>query len=66
MTGEQMVAVARELAAARKSKRLPWLRPDGKSQVTVEYSRGVPQRVIEQADVQRVDGAFDEQVIDIR
>jgi len=38
-------AVAKELAAARKSKRLPWLRPDGKSQVTVEYSRGVPQRV---------------------
>ena len=38
-------AVARELAASRKSKRLPWLRPDGKSQVTVEYSRGVPQRV---------------------
>jgi S-adenosylmethionine synthetase len=38
-------AVARELAAARKSKRLPWLRPDGKSQVTVEYSRGIPQRV---------------------
>jgi S-adenosylmethionine synthetase len=38
-------AVAKELAAARKSKRLPWLRPDGKSQVTVEYSRGVPLRV---------------------
>ena len=38
-------AVAKELAAARKSKRLPWLRPDGKSQITVEYSRGVPQRV---------------------
>jgi S-adenosylmethionine synthetase len=38
-------AVSRELAAARKTKRLPWLRPDGKSQVTVEYSRGVPQRV---------------------
>ena len=38
-------AVAKELAAARKSTRLPWLRPDGKSQVTVEYSRGVPQRV---------------------
>ncbi|HEV8654943.1 MAG TPA: methionine adenosyltransferase [Candidatus Limnocylindria bacterium] len=38
-------AVARELAAARKSERLPWLRPDGKSQVTVEYARGVPQRV---------------------
>jgi len=38
-------AVAKELAAARKSKRLAWLRPDGKSQVTVEYSQGVPQRV---------------------
>jgi S-adenosylmethionine synthetase len=38
-------AVAKELAAARKSKRLAWLRPDGKSQVTVEYSRGVPKRV---------------------
>ena len=38
-------AVAKELAAARKSKRLGWLRPDGKTQVTVEYSRGVPQRV---------------------
>jgi S-adenosylmethionine synthetase len=38
-------AVAKELASARKAKRLPWLRPDGKSQVTVEYSHGVPQRV---------------------
>jgi S-adenosylmethionine synthetase len=38
-------SVAKELSAARKSKRLGWLRPDGKSQVTVEYARGVPQRV---------------------
>jgi S-adenosylmethionine synthetase len=38
-------AVAKELAAVRKSERLAWLRPDGKSQVTVEYSRGVPERV---------------------
>jgi S-adenosylmethionine synthetase len=38
-------AVAKELATARKSGRLPWLRPDGKSQVTVEYAHGVPQRV---------------------
>ncbi len=37
--------VAKELAAARKSRRLSYLRPDGKSQVTVEYHRGVPMRV---------------------
>ncbi len=38
-------AVVKELAAARKQRRLPFLRPDGKSQVTVEYRRGVPVRV---------------------
>jgi S-adenosylmethionine synthetase len=37
--------LCRELAAARKSGQLPWLRPDGKSQVTVEYSEGKPVRV---------------------
>ncbi|CAN5164346.1 methionine adenosyltransferase [soil metagenome] len=37
--------LARELAAARKTGLLPWLRPDGKTQVTVEYARGVPKRV---------------------
>ncbi len=37
--------LVRELAQARKSGILPYLRPDGKSQVTVEYSRGVPKRV---------------------
>ena len=38
-------AVAKELAAARKTERLPYLRPDGKTQVTVEYERGKPRRV---------------------
>ncbi len=36
---------ARRLAAVRKSEVLPWLRPDGKSQVTVEYENGRPVRV---------------------
>jgi S-adenosylmethionine synthetase len=29
--------LTRRLADARKSRELPWLRPDGKSQVTIEY-----------------------------
>ena len=37
--------LTRTLAAERKSGHLPWLRPDGKSQVTVEYDGDRPVRV---------------------
>jgi S-adenosylmethionine synthetase len=37
--------VSRRLSEVRKSGELPWLRPDGKSQVTIQYEYGKPKRV---------------------
>jgi S-adenosylmethionine synthetase len=38
--------LCRSLAQVRKDKTVPYLRPDGKSQVTIEYSHGIPRRVV--------------------
>jgi S-adenosylmethionine synthetase len=38
-------ALAYRLAQIRKQKKVDFLRPDGKSQVTLEYENGVPKRI---------------------
>jgi len=38
--------LCRRLALVRKDGVVPYLRPDGKAQVTIEYSRGIPKRVV--------------------
>ena len=37
--------LTQRLSHVRKSEKIPWLRPDGKSQVTVQYADGKPVRV---------------------
>jgi len=37
--------ITTRLEKMRQNRKLPWLRPDGKSQVTVEYENGKPKRI---------------------
>ena len=37
--------LSKRLACVRKDGTVSWLRPDGKSQVTVEYENGIPKRI---------------------
>ncbi len=37
--------LCQRMATVRRERELPYLRPDGKSQVTIEYEYGVPKRV---------------------
>jgi len=38
-------SLVRRLTELRRNEKLPYLRPDGKSQVTVEYAFGIPKRI---------------------
>ena len=61
-------ALVRRLADVRKSGDIPWLRPDGKAQVSVEYRDGEPVRlttvvVSAQHDANVSQGEIEEQLI---
>ena len=45
LTASLSHGLIRRLAQARKTGQIPWLRPDAKCQVTVEYAQGAPQRL---------------------
>jgi S-adenosylmethionine synthetase len=55
--------LTKRLAQARKANLIPYLRPDGKSQVSVEYSHGRPLRVANVVvSTQHDDGVSHEQI----
>jgi S-adenosylmethionine synthetase len=56
-------ALTLRLAELRKSGEVEWLRPDGKSQVTVEYADGRPKRIHTVVISAQHDGDVDHQTI---
>jgi len=62
--------ISRRLSEVRKNATLPYLRPDGKTQVTVEYQNGIPVRidsiVISTQHEETIDGKTDNEYIQNR
>jgi S-adenosylmethionine synthetase len=62
--------IARQLSVARKSGELPYLRPDGKTQVTIEYEGNQPIRIdtilISTQHAAQIDSISDEKAIQER
>lgn len=62
--------ISRRLSEVRKNGTLPYLRPDGKTQVTIEYKDGLPVRVdsivISTQHAEEIDGKSDNEFIQNR